>query len=204
MKKLASHIYSTTLKNVGTKKINKDEQITTISHFTPSEQITFSLFHYFTPLAAQLLHNFTPSLQITPSLLYQFGPLESPNLTLFWPPYSKTASLEPTTSVSSTGSPLPPDNQCLSNFWRSIYKSIYKYSYMVILVRGNSSKVLPLQPFEAHSYMAFLVRAGGGGNSSKVLLLQPIAAHSYMAIFVRGGGDLSKVLPLQPNRTWQL
>ena len=50
---------------------------------------------------------------------------------------------------------------------------------MAILVRGNSSKVLPFQPIGAHSYMAILVRGGGGGNSSKVLPLQP---NSYIIL----------------------
>ena len=65
----------------------------------------------------------------------------------------------------------------------------------ILVVGGNSRKVLPLQPIAAHSYMAILVV---GGNSRKVLPLQPIAAHSYMAISVMGGNS-SKVLPLQPN-----
>ena len=41
----------------------------------------------------------------------------------------------------------------------------------------------PLQPIAAHSYMTILVM---GGNSWKLLPLQPVAAHSYMAISVRG------------------
>ena len=47
---------------------------------------------------------------------------------------------------------------------------------------GNSSKVLPLQPFAASSYISILVR----GNSSKFFSLQSIAAHSYVAILIRG------------------
>ena len=85
------------------------------------------------------------------------------------------------------------------------------------LVReGNSSKVLPLQPIPAHSYMARLFREG---NSSKDLPLQPIADHFFMVFLVREvilqkpplaalcssllhgnfsqGGNSSKVLPLQ-------
>ena len=55
---------------------------------------------------------------------------------------------------------------------------------MLYLVReGISSKVLPLQPIAAHSYVALLVRER---NSSKVLPWQLLAAHSYMAILVEG------------------
>ena len=99
--------------------------------------------------------------------------------------------------------------------------------YMAILVRGKfpksshckplqptltwqfysgvvySSKVLPLQPISAHSYMANFFR----GNSSKVIPLQPTAAHSYMAILVGGGGVIlqksSHCSWLQATFTWQ-
>ena len=74
---------------------------------------------------------------------------------------------------------------------------------MAILVTVvNSSKVLPLQPIAACSYMAILVTGVfpqnschcspflhdnfiQGCNSSEVLQLQPIAAHSNMAILAR-------------------
>ena len=93
---------------------------------------------------------------------------------------------------------------------------------------GNSSKVLPLQPFASHSYKAISVRGlipenppiaahcsplhgnfSQGGNSWKVLPLQLIEAHSYMAILVRGVGGgvipqkFSHCSPLQPTLKWQ-
>ena len=48
-------------------------------------------------------------------------------------------------------------------------------------------------------------QGGGGGNSSKVLPLQPIAAHSYMAFLVRGviPEKCSHCSPLQPTLSWQ-
>ena len=50
---------------------------------------------------------------------------------------------------------------------------------------GKTSKVLPLQPIAAHSYIAIWIK---GNNSSKILPLQPLAARSCLAILITGGG----------------
>ena len=76
---------------------------------------------------------------------------------------------------------------------------------MAILVRGEgtSSKILPMQPIAAHTYMAVSYR---GGNSSKFLPLQPTIAHSYMVILVRGVGNSSEsshCRALEPKLRWQ-
>ena len=67
-----------------------------------------------------------------------------------------------------------------------------------VVIPEKSSHCSRLQPTLTWKFLS-------GGNSSKVLPLQPIAAHSYMAILVRGviPEKSSHCSPLQPTLIWQ-
>ena len=74
------------------------------------------------------------------------------------------------------------------------------------LLHGNFSHLfLKSPPIAAHCSPPLHGNFCQGGNSSKVLPLQPIAAHSYMAILVRKviPERSSHCRPLQPTLAWQ-
>ena len=156
-------------------------------------------------MVAQTLHHITPSEQNTPHYYTTLPPLSGQLLPHFTPVNTLPHHSYTNLLFSSHCSPLLHGKFSQRNNSSKLLplQPIAAHSYMAILVRGggNFSKALPLQPIAAHPYMAILVR---GGNSSKFppisapcSPLQPIAAHSYMEISVRSG-NFSKALSLQP------
>ena len=150
-----------------------------LHQFAPSEQITLSLLHYVSTLAVQLLHQFNPW------LLNQFSPHRSPNLAVFWPPYTKTSSLEPTTSVPQ----LVLLNLQIINYLLSL-TSFYPHW------QPNSYIFLP--PLNKLPPNLYVKLTSVQPNFFIILhLLNKLPPHSYNILAQKGISP--KFVPLQPN-----
>ena len=142
-----------------------------------------------TPLPSWQLNSYLnlPPLKNTPSFLHHFTPWQL-NFELVLPP------IPPCTIYPLPITPFYPLWQLNSYL---LLPPLNKYPHTNLVSGGISSKVLPLQPNTAQSYMAILVREVLHRKSSHCSSLQPT-----LTILVGGGregGNSSKVPPLQPN-----
>ena len=160
-----------------------------LPHFIPSGQITPSLLQHFAPFGSPTLTSFYLLCTIYPLTLTPFYPPWQPNSYITKPPLNN--------SPPQTLTPFnPPPRQPNSYIILPPLDKLPPHSYTIL--PHLAARLLNLfTPSELQS-------GGGRGNSSKVLPLLPIAAHSYMAISVMGGVNPEKsshCSPLQPTLT---